>query len=135
MTNNDNREAEFLGFLHNEKHLDPIGDSETVTGAMNYARRLLEDDANTFESIWTEYEEFVNEMDDFYDSNEFKHGVELGKSLESYNQYLEVKKAYEMGEIELWLAYMEPKSMEDWDAWEAEHGKNFDERWKQQKSE
>ena len=109
MTNSDDREIDFFNFLTNEKGLDPIGASDTISEVSNYARpRLAENPDLTNEEVYNDWEEFVQDMDDFYDSEEFKHGVELGKALESYDQYLEVKRAYEMGEIELWLEYYEP---------------------------
>lgn len=66
-----------------------------------------------------------------FESEDFALGRDLGESLGKYDMYLQVKKAYEMGEIELWLSYHMPKSLEDWAKWEEEHGKNFDKRWEE----
>lgn len=76
------------------------------------------------------------EKDNFkeiYESPHFAHGVEVGKSIGAYETAAEALRAYELGEIELWLDYMRPKSSEDWDAWCAEHGshESMRERWKQ----
>lgn len=66
-----------------------------------------------------------------YSSIEFQEGVLLGKSLGENDAYRQAKVALHMGEIELWLEYMEPKTLEDWDAWREKHGEDFEERWEQ----
>lgn len=62
-------------------------------------------------------------------SPEFRSGMEAGRDLGAYDTYEVVKAAYEAGEIELWLAWQKPKTMEEWDVWDEEHG-DLSERWK-----
>lgn len=71
-------------------------------------------------------------MDDMnYNSIEFMEGVALGKSLGANEAYKEVKKALEMGEIELWLEHNEPKTLEEWGALRGKYGRDFKKRWQE----
>jgi hypothetical protein len=118
---NDNRLDSFRSYA-TDQGLDP----ESVEQACEYARRVFQEgDDYTDEEVYVSWVE-----DDDFESDAFKLGLDLGKATQAYESYLQVRTAYEMGEIELWLAYMEPKSLEDWAAWEEEHGKDFEDRWK-----
>lgn len=58
-------------------------------------------------------------------------GFDLGEALTELNMVKEARIAYEKGEIELWLEYHSPKSWEDWEKFNQEHG-SFEEvesRW------
>lgn len=55
-------------------------------------------------------------------SDEFYHGIEVGKDLGGYDTYVEAKEAYETGNMEWWLEKQRPKTSEEWEAWEAENG-------------
>ena len=90
-----------------------------------------------FESLWGHMEE----EDDTFDveawkaeleSPAFLHGLDVGKSFGWNYAWEEAQRAFDMGEIELWLAYYKPKTIEGWREWEAEHGKNFKDRWKRE---
>lgn len=65
-----------------------------------------------------------------YNSPYFEHGLEVGHAIGHSDAVSEALRAHEMGELELWLEAMTPKSMEDWQEWEAQYGKNFSDRWK-----
>jgi hypothetical protein len=60
----------------------------------------------------------------------WKRGLDVGESIGHSRAVHEAIRAYEMGELELWLEAMTPKSMEGWHEWEEKHGKNFSDRWK-----
>lgn len=62
------------------------------------------------------------------DSPDFKHGLDVGKSFGAYDTYMEAQRAFDRGEIELWLSFQRPKTSEEWEEWEAEHGDLAD-RW------
>lgn len=62
-------------------------------------------------------------LDDELNSPEFKHGLVVGESLGRYYAAADAKAAHEAGEIELWIDLQTPKSLENWDIWEKEHGK------------
>jgi hypothetical protein len=62
----------------------------------------------------------------------FQHGLDVGKSFGSHYAWEEAQRAYDMGEIELWLDFYRPKTLEAWREWDAEHGKNFKDRWKRE---
>ena len=68
---------------------------------------------------------------DELNSPEFLHGIEIGKSLGFYDAASEAQRAFEAGEIELWIEFQKPKSIEDWKVWESEHGptKDMHDRW------
>jgi hypothetical protein len=68
---------------------------------------------------------------DEWNSPEFLHGQAVGESVGSYETSSEAIRAYDAGEIDLWIDLMRPKTSEAWDTWEAEHGdsKTFKERW------
>ena len=67
----------------------------------------------------------TTETDAIFDSPEFKAGLDIGKSLGSYE-------AYDAGEIELWLAHVKPKTLEGWEEWHKEHGDDIGDRWQPQ---
>lgn len=71
-----------------------------------------------------DYEEELN-------SPRFRHGMDIGISLGLYEAYVEARVAYDAGEIDLWMAFHEPKSFEEWEEWEKEHG-DLSDRWKKQ---
>lgn len=69
-------------------------------------------------------------MDEF-DHPLFLHGMDVGESIGEYNAQAEAQRAYDMGEIELWLAFYKPKTISEWVEWELEHGRSgdFEKRW------
>jgi len=56
------------------------------------------------------------------DDTEFDHGVSVGVDIGFYNATEEAHRANALGEIDLWLDFNKPRSMEEWNAWEAENG-------------
>lgn len=71
------------------------------------------------EAYWAEWE-----------SPAFKHGFSVGEDLGSYRAEEMAIAAYNAGEIDLYIKYITPKSMEDWGAWREEYGNDFENRWK-----
>lgn len=61
-------------------------------------------------------------VEDEWNSDAFKHGLEVGKSLGHYASAKKALAAHAAGEIELWLDLQRPKTMDQWDAWESKHG-------------
>lgn len=59
------------------------------------------------------------------------HDFELGYVFGEYDAEKIARKAYDMGEIDLWIAWSKPKTIEEWEKWEAENGEYFEERWKE----
>lgn len=59
---------------------------------------------------------------DDWGTDEFKHGVEVGKSFGQYETSEEAQRAFDAGEIELWLEWQRPKTEEDWNAFYEKHG-------------
>lgn len=57
---------------------------------------------------------------------------EIGDSMGRYRTEKEATRAYEAGEIDLWIDFIKPKTMEEWDAWEQKNGsiEEFENRWK-----
>lgn len=74
----------------------------------------------------------TTETDAIFDSPEFKAGLDIGKSLGSYEAQAEAQRAYDAGEIELWLAHVKPKTLEGWEEWHKEHGDDIGDRWQPQ---
>lgn len=60
----------------------------------------------------------------------FQLGMEVGADLGRYESESEAQRAYDMGEIELWLEHCRPKTMEEWVEYEERVGTNFGDRWK-----
>lgn len=60
----------------------------------------------------------------------FKHGYDVGESIGETRAIDMVRRAYDMGEIELFIEAMSPKTMDEWEEWENEHGKSFSYRWR-----
>lgn len=56
---------------------------------------------------------------------------EIGYSMGMFDTYREAVKARGAGELDLWFAYNRPKTIEEWTAWEAGHGADFADRWKE----
>jgi hypothetical protein len=50
-------------------------------------------------------------------------GIDIGVDLGHYNAHTEVVAAVEAGTLQYWIDLHTPKTLEEWDAWEAEHGK------------
>jgi hypothetical protein len=80
----------------------------------------------------------TNENEDWLDeelnSPEFNHGIKIGLSIGESNKVTEAQRAFDMGEIELWLAHNKAKTIEDWDAWYAEHPREeMKDRWSRKK--
>jgi hypothetical protein len=76
---------------------------------------------NKYEFDEEAYEKEIN-------SDTFKHGLDIGESIGEFRTYESAQKAFDRGEIELWLDYYRPKSLEDWDKWYEEHGSHEDMR-------
>ena len=68
--------------------------------------------------------------DDFFKDLSPEAAYEIGVGVGKYDVQVEAMKAYEMGEIDLWIEYVTPKSWEDWQGWHEEHGRGFEKRWK-----
>ena len=70
--------------------------------------------------------------DDFFDDISPKGAYDIGDSMGRYRTEMQALRAYELGEIEMWLEFVEPKSLEEWDEWEAKYGdiEEFENRWK-----
>lgn len=68
--------------------------------------------------------------DDFFDTIGPKGAYEIGDSMGRFRTEVEAIKAYDMGEIDQWIAFVRPKSLEEWDEWEAVHVEGFENRWK-----
>lgn len=126
--NGTDREVQFLTFLHSEKGLDPIGASDTISQVMNYARPRLSECSD--QEIYRGWEEFAEEADTFYGSEAFQQGMDVGIGLGRFEAEEEAHRAFEEGEIELWLDHYQPRTIEEWEEYEARMGKNFSDRWK-----
>lgn len=70
-------------------------------------------------------------MEDEFDHPFFLHGMDIGESIGEYNMTSEAQRAYDAGEIELWLGFYKPKTIAEWAEWELQHGDNdeFKKRW------
>lgn len=68
--------------------------------------------------------------DEIFDDPTFLAGMDLGRSLGRYDTEVQAVKAHEMGEIDLWVEWVTPKSLEDWGAWREKYGEDFENRWK-----
>lgn len=68
--------------------------------------------------------------DDFFDTISPKGAYDIGDSMGRYRTEMEAINAYEMGEIDQWIEYVRPKSLEAWDEWDASHEEGFEKRWK-----
>lgn len=55
---------------------------------------------------------------------------DIGMAVGRYGAEMSATKAFEMGEIDLWVEWVTPKSMEEWDEWEKKYGEDFENRWK-----
>jgi len=53
---------------------------------------------------------------------EFNYGIDVGESLGEWKTSEKAQRAYDEGKIEWWLEKQRPKTLEEWDAWEAENG-------------
>ena len=59
-----------------------------------------------------------------------EEAYDLGRSTGRYDTEMSAKKAFELGEIDLWVEWVTPKSWEDWGAWREKYGEGFENRWK-----
>lgn len=66
--------------------------------------------------------------DELLENPEFAY--KLGKSVGHADAVSEAMKASEMGELELWMAYVKPKSIEGWREWNKKHPDSLRDRWK-----
>lgn len=73
--------------------------------------------------------------DDFFDDIGPKEAYEIGVSIGRYDAEVEAGKAFEMGEIELWIEFTTPKTWEEWEDWDGEYGEDFGKRWKEDNNE
>lgn len=74
----------------------------------------------------------MKDDEDFESRLTSQEGYRLGYDMASYDIVTVAQRAFDMGEIELWLNYHKPKSMADWDLFEAENGpmEEYEKRWK-----
>lgn len=80
-------------------------------------------------------EEDNDKLDKVFDSPEFKFGLDLGQSLGKSHTVDEVQRAYDAGEIELYLDWHRPKTLEEWDEYYEKYGKDFGKRWEREGSD
>ena len=59
-----------------------------------------------------------------------EEAYDIGMAVGRYDTEMGAKKAFEMGEIDLWVEWVTPKSLEDWESWREKYGKDFENRWK-----
>jgi len=61
-----------------------------------------------------------------------EHSIDIGVSIGKYDAWREAQAAFDKGEIELWLDYNRPKTLEAWKEWRELHGSHEDmeARWK-----
>lgn len=71
----------------------------------------------------------TNHDDNIFDNPDFKTGMEVGHDLGRYDAEAEAQRAFNMGEIELWLEHYRPKSIEEWAEYDAKNGPDFSDRW------
>lgn len=74
-------------------------------------------------------------MEAVFDSPAFKLGMDIGQSLGSSHTIDEAQRAYDVGEIELFLDWHRPKTMEEWDEYYEKYGKGFGKRWASKSTE
>lgn len=68
--------------------------------------------------------------DDFFKGLTPEEAYEIGLGVGKYDVQVEAMRAHEMGEIDLWIEYVTPKSWEDWESWREKYGEDFENRWK-----
>lgn len=68
--------------------------------------------------------------DEIFDDPKFLAGMDLGKSLGRFDAETVAIKAHEMGEIDMYIEYITPKTWEEWKAWHEKYGEGFEKRWK-----
>lgn len=78
-----------------------------------------------------EQNEYLDAIEDEWEHPFFLHGVEVGESFAEYRITSEAKRAYDMGEIELWLELYRPKTLAEWAEWQLQCGDTteFKKRW------
>lgn len=54
----------------------------------------------------------------------------IGMAVGRYVAEKSAVKAFEMGETALWVEWVTPKSLEEWDEWHEKYGEDFENRWK-----
>ena len=59
-----------------------------------------------------------------------EEAYEIGRATGRYDAEMSAKKAFELGEIDLWIEWVTPKSWENWEAWHEKYGEDFENRWK-----
>lgn len=57
---------------------------------------------------------------------------EIGDAMGRYRTVAQAIRAHEAGEIDLWVEFVTPKGLEEWDEWEKKYGsiEEFENRWK-----
>ena len=68
--------------------------------------------------------------DEIFDDPKFLEGMALGKSLGRYGAETEAIKAHEMGDTDMYIEWITPKTMDELDDWEKKYGEDFENRWK-----
>lgn len=68
--------------------------------------------------------------DEIFDDPKFLAGMDLGKDLGRYDAETEAIKAHEMEETDMYIEWVTPKTMEEWEEWREKYGEGFENRWK-----
>lgn len=68
--------------------------------------------------------------DEIFDDPRFLEGMDIGKSIGRFDAEMQAIKAHEMGETDMYIEWVTPKSLEDWKAWREKYGEDFENRWK-----
>lgn len=59
-----------------------------------------------------------------------EEAYDTGAAVGRYDAEMSAVKAFEMGEIDLWVEWVTPKSWEEWKDWREKYGEDFENRWK-----
>lgn len=59
-----------------------------------------------------------------------EEAYDIGMAVGRYDAEMSAVKAFEMGETALWVEWVTPKSLEEWDEWHEKYGEDFENRWK-----
>lgn len=107
-------------------------DIDNLKFTANWLRE--EEDSKLIEAIEKKRESTLicEELQEEFNSPSFKHGEAVGYSSGLYHLSTEAIKAYDNGEIDLWIEYQRPKSTEEWKEFQEKHG-DLSKRWSPQK--
>ena len=59
-----------------------------------------------------------------------EEAYDIGAAVGRYDAEMSAVKAFELGEIDLWVEWVTPKSWEEWKDWREKYGEDFENRWK-----